>query len=72
MFAHTAPVFFNRGIASPATREISSLSMEPFVGGEAENPGDADAVHGPEVRPGRYYYCPPRHRHPFCVLALVS
>ena len=66
MFAHTAPVFFNRGIASPATREISSLSMEPFVGGEAENPGDADAVHGPEgllVGPGRY--CSPRHRMPF-------
>jgi len=46
--------------------------MEPFVGADAENPGDPDAVHGPEVRPGRYYYCPPRHRHPFCVLALVS
>jgi hypothetical protein len=31
VFAHTAPVFFQRGIASAETREISSLSMEPVV-----------------------------------------
>ncbi|GBF99319.1 hypothetical protein Rsub_12100 [Raphidocelis subcapitata] len=29
VFAHTADVFFARGIARPSTREISSLSCEP-------------------------------------------
>ncbi|XP_044484976.1 uncharacterized protein LOC123210586 [Mangifera indica] len=32
VFAHTAPVFFERGIAKPETKEISSLSVEPFEG----------------------------------------
>lgn len=41
VFAHTAPVFFERGIASPETREISSLSMEPIViAGEGGREGD--------------------------------
>lgn len=34
VFAHTASVFFQRGIARPATREISSLSCEPQQGQE--------------------------------------
>ncbi|XP_057993192.1 uncharacterized protein LOC110631441, partial [Hevea brasiliensis] len=29
VFAHVAPVFFERGIAKPETKEISSLSVEP-------------------------------------------
>ncbi|OIW13726.1 hypothetical protein TanjilG_17905 [Lupinus angustifolius] len=32
VFAHVAPVFFERGIAKPETMEISSLSVEPFEG----------------------------------------
>ncbi|KAK4265815.1 hypothetical protein QN277_026817 [Acacia crassicarpa] len=32
VFAHVAPVFFERGIAKPETKEISSLSVEPCVG----------------------------------------
>uniref|UniRef100_A0A2P2IYN9 Uncharacterized protein n=1 Tax=Rhizophora mucronata TaxID=61149 RepID=A0A2P2IYN9_RHIMU len=28
-FAHVAPIFFDRGIAKPETKEISSLSVEP-------------------------------------------
>jgi hypothetical protein len=34
VFAHTADVFFARGIARPATGEISSLSCEPCTGAE--------------------------------------
>ncbi|XP_047959171.1 uncharacterized protein LOC125204529 [Salvia hispanica] len=29
VFAHAAPIFFERGIAKPETKEISSLSVEP-------------------------------------------
>ncbi|PIN08801.1 hypothetical protein CDL12_18620 [Handroanthus impetiginosus] len=29
VFAHVAPIFFERGIAEPETKEISSLSVEP-------------------------------------------
>ncbi|KAL3505680.1 hypothetical protein ACH5RR_031062 [Cinchona calisaya] len=29
VFAHVAPIFFERGIAKPETKEISSLSVEP-------------------------------------------
>ncbi|KAH7300482.1 hypothetical protein KP509_24G064500 [Ceratopteris richardii] len=29
IFAHVAPIFFERGIAKPETKEISSLSVEP-------------------------------------------
>lgn len=32
IFAHVAPVFFDRGIANPQTKEMSSLSVEPFEG----------------------------------------
>jgi len=32
VFCHAAPIFFERGIAKEETREISSLSVEPFVG----------------------------------------
>ncbi|KAJ0035555.1 hypothetical protein Pint_24445 [Pistacia integerrima] len=32
VFAHSAPVFFERGIAKPETKEISSLSVEPCEG----------------------------------------
>ncbi|RZC80709.1 hypothetical protein C5167_043284 [Papaver somniferum] len=32
VFAHTAPIFFERGIANPQTQEISSLSVEPCEG----------------------------------------
>ncbi|XP_057429837.1 uncharacterized protein LOC130722957 [Lotus japonicus] len=32
VFAHVAPVFFERGIAKPETMEISSLSVEPCDG----------------------------------------
>lgn len=32
MFAHVAPIFFERGIAKPETKEISSLSVEPCEG----------------------------------------
>eukprot|EP00252_Welwitschia_mirabilis_P016631 TRINITY_DN3676_c0_g1_i2.p1 TRINITY_DN3676_c0_g1~~TRINITY_DN3676_c0_g1_i2.p1 ORF type:complete len:240 (+),score=29.62 TRINITY_DN3676_c0_g1_i2:164-883(+) len=32
VFAHTAPIFFERGIARPETGEISSLSVEPCLG----------------------------------------
>ncbi|KAK9084287.1 hypothetical protein Scep_030758 [Stephania cephalantha] len=32
VFAHVAPIFFDRGIANPQTREISSLSVEPCEG----------------------------------------
>ncbi|KAL2341732.1 hypothetical protein Fmac_009672 [Flemingia macrophylla] len=32
VFAHVAPVFFERGIANPQTMEISSLSVEPCDG----------------------------------------
>ncbi|CAN1129827.1 hypothetical protein LINPERHAP2_LOCUS5463 [Linum perenne] len=32
VFAHVAPIFFERGIAKPETKEISSLSAEPCVG----------------------------------------
>ncbi|KAK4374478.1 hypothetical protein RND71_005155 [Anisodus tanguticus] len=32
VFAHTAPIFFERGIAKPETKEISSLSVEPCEG----------------------------------------
>ena len=32
VFAHTAPVFFERGIAKEETGEISSLSVEPCEG----------------------------------------
>ncbi|XAR57040.1 hypothetical protein NMG60_11025042 [Bertholletia excelsa] len=32
VFAHSAPVFFERGIANPETKEISSLSVEPCEG----------------------------------------
>jgi hypothetical protein len=31
VFAHTADVFFERGIADPATREVASLSLERVV-----------------------------------------
>ncbi|KAF6259418.1 hypothetical protein COO60DRAFT_1008858 [Scenedesmus sp. NREL 46B-D3] len=34
VFAHTADIFFARGIAKPATGEISSLSCEPHAGSE--------------------------------------
>ena len=34
VFAHTAAVFFQRGIARPETGEISSLSCEPLAGAE--------------------------------------
>ncbi|KAK4433894.1 hypothetical protein Salat_0552100 [Sesamum alatum] len=30
VFAHVAPIFFERGIAKPETKEISSLSVEPY------------------------------------------
>lgn len=32
VFAHMAPIFFERGIAKPETKEISSLSVEPYEG----------------------------------------
>ncbi|XWS08551.1 hypothetical protein CRYUN_Cryun40dG0012100 [Craigia yunnanensis] len=32
VFAHVAPIFFDRGIAKPETKEISSLSVEPCEG----------------------------------------
>ncbi|KAL5713183.1 hypothetical protein ACHQM5_015285 [Ranunculus cassubicifolius] len=32
VFAHAAPIFFERGIANAETGEISSLSVEPFDG----------------------------------------
>ncbi|XP_010449862.1 PREDICTED: uncharacterized protein LOC104732032 [Camelina sativa] len=32
VFAHSAPIFFERGIANPVTKEISSLSVEPCEG----------------------------------------
>ncbi|GFZ13969.1 hypothetical protein Acr_24g0001590 [Actinidia rufa] len=32
VFAHVAPIFFERGIANPETKEISSLSVEPCDG----------------------------------------
>ncbi|KAL8139612.1 hypothetical protein V2J09_005633 [Rumex salicifolius] len=32
VFAHAAPIFFERGIAKPETKEISSLSVEPCDG----------------------------------------
>ncbi|PSR92560.1 Zinc finger protein [Actinidia chinensis var. chinensis] len=32
VFAHVAPIFFERGIANPETKEISSLSVEPCEG----------------------------------------
>ncbi|CBI22954.3 hypothetical protein VitviT2T_006056 [Vitis vinifera] len=32
VFAHVAPIFFERGIAKPETMEISSLSVEPCEG----------------------------------------
>lgn len=32
VFAHVAPIFFERGIAVPETKEISSLSVEPCDG----------------------------------------
>lgn len=32
VFGHTAPVFFERGIANVETKEISSLSVEPCLG----------------------------------------
>ncbi|KAF7146609.1 hypothetical protein RHSIM_Rhsim04G0228000 [Rhododendron simsii] len=32
VFAHAAPIFFERGIANPETKEISSLSVEPSEG----------------------------------------
>ncbi|KAJ4844975.1 hypothetical protein Tsubulata_011708 [Turnera subulata] len=32
VFAHVAPIFFERGIARPETKEISSLSVEPCDG----------------------------------------
>ncbi|CAN0855642.1 hypothetical protein LINGRAHAP2_LOCUS6283 [Linum grandiflorum] len=32
VFAHVAPIFFERGIAKPETKEISSLSAEPCDG----------------------------------------
>lgn len=32
LFGHTAPVFFDRGIAKEETQEISSLSVEPCEG----------------------------------------
>lgn len=32
VFAHVAPIFFERGIAKPETKEISSLSAEPCEG----------------------------------------
>ncbi|KAL3144918.1 hypothetical protein ABBQ32_003427 [Trebouxia sp. C0010 RCD-2024] len=49
IFAHTASVFFQRGIARSETGEISSLSCEPCHGEELivsvfEIPGSADAV----------------------------
>ena len=34
VFAHTADIFFTRGIAKPETGEISSLSCEPCDGEE--------------------------------------
>lgn len=49
VFAHTASVFFQRGIARPATGEISSLSCEPQQGQEIvvsvfEVPGNTSIV----------------------------
>ncbi|KVH91691.1 hypothetical protein Ccrd_006286 [Cynara cardunculus var. scolymus] len=32
VFAHVAPIFFERGIAKPETKEVSSLSVEPCEG----------------------------------------
>ncbi|KAJ7980314.1 Butirosin biosynthesis [Quillaja saponaria] len=32
VFAHMSPIFFERGIAKPETKEISSLSVEPCEG----------------------------------------
>ncbi|XP_024045710.1 uncharacterized protein LOC18049487 [Citrus clementina] len=32
VFAHVAPIFFERGIAKPEAKEISSLSVEPCEG----------------------------------------
>ncbi|GER27669.1 replicase polyprotein 1a [Striga asiatica] len=32
VFAHVAPIFFERGIAKPETKETSSLSVEPCEG----------------------------------------
>lgn len=32
VFAHVAPIFFERGIAKPETKEMSSLSVEPCEG----------------------------------------
>ena len=33
VFRHAAPVFFERGVARPETKEVSSLSCEPVGGG---------------------------------------
>lgn len=71
VFAHAAPVFFERGIASPETREISSLSMEPVVirsgGGGIGNEGEgeastaakeSEAAHGPDGLLATYFEIP--------------
>ena len=53
VFAHTAPVFFERGIADEKTREISSLSME------ALEPGvDPREAHGPRGLVATYFEIP--------------
>lgn len=49
IFAHTASVFFQRGIARADTREISSLSCEEHNGDDIvvsvfEVPGTASAI----------------------------
>ena len=59
VFAHTAPVFFERGIARPETREISSLSMEPIVeGGMAASSETWAAAHGPDGLLATYFEIP--------------
>ena len=53
MFAHTAPVFFERGIADGKSREISSLSMEALEPGD-----DPREAHGPCGLVATYFEIP--------------
>lgn len=39
LFRHPAAIFFERGIALPATKEFSSLSVEPVVGDDSSSTG---------------------------------
>ena len=53
VFAHTAPVFFERGIADGKTREVSSLSMEALEPGD-----DPREAHGPRGLVATYFEIP--------------